>query len=134
MHAHGEWYVYPTGFSGVDNDCLKLNLAVAQLIHYGMSNVAIAEKLGITHSQVQSRVSLYGLQWQRRRFRNGQTPEAQTMISSALRISGVRKSALVAKCGVAREGVLKAARAKRAQGPIPSSPKKDLVRYSQRHG
>ena len=124
MKAHqGDMFVYPTGFNGVDTESLSLNLAVAQLVHYGLSNFAIANKLGITETQVQLRVGLYGLQWLRRRFRNGCTPEAEQVINTALRMSAARKADLSGKCDNNRSVVLRAnkeaRRQQQATTPLP---------------
>lgn len=125
MKAQGDLFVYPTGFSDVDTESLNLNLAVAQLVHYGLSNYAIASKLGITETQVQIRVGLYGLQWLRRRFRNGTTPEAEQVINTALRMSATRKADLSGKCGGNRSIVLRANKeARRQQQATTPLPKK----------
>lgn len=63
---------------------LASNYYIARMVIHGFSTKAIASYLGDTPSQVQSRISLYGLTGVRGKFRNGQTAEAASLIETAI--------------------------------------------------
>ena len=63
-----------------------INFTVIRLVLYGFSTTAIANKTGLTYSQVQHRVRMYKLQGARSMFRMGETEGAKAVMQLALRV------------------------------------------------
>ena len=71
------------------------NYTVIRMVNHGFTTAAIMAATGFTHGQVQTRVSLYGLQGKRSDFRNGLSDEGMTALRRARQFTGaeLRKNA-----------------------------------------
>lgn len=78
--------------SYVSKEDSKINYDVIRFIKYGFSTTAIANRTGLTYSQVQNRVRMYKLQGVRSMFRLGETEEAQQVMQIALRVSNNKRA------------------------------------------
>lgn len=83
------------------------NFAIIQYVRNGFTTPAIARALGLTNSQVQSRVALYGLQGERAKFRNGEGEIAQGLFKKCLRVPKMKKDFILIERDRIREERLK---------------------------
>lgn len=102
---------FTTSLSTTDPVAFGTNYSIVRLIKYGFSTQAIAERNGITNSQVQNRVRMYGLQGVRRNFRHGWTPEAEIVQEAALQVPQRIQNQETAKYNKIRKTVLASIRA-----------------------
>ncbi len=95
---------------------IKANYTVIRMVRHGFSTQAIAQHVGMSLSQVQYRVRMYGLQWQRSAFRHNLTRDSAKMLKFALRASSAERKADTLKADLIRQQVLgrMAARSKTA--------------------
>jgi hypothetical protein len=86
----------------------KINFSVIRLVLYGFSTAAIANKTGLTYSQVQYRVRMYKLQGARSMFRMGETEGAKTVMQLALRVPTAKREQDKMLYQKIRDGILDA--------------------------
>ena len=86
----------------------NINFTVIRLVLYGFSTTAIANKTGLTYSQVQHRVRMYKLQGARSMFRMGETVGAQAVMQLALRVPTAKREQDKMLYQKIRDGILDA--------------------------
>lgn len=105
----GASYKASTSFDASNSKAASINQQVVQLVRAGFATHGIANTLGITAAQVTHRVSMYGLQGVRAKYRNMETAEAKEQ--SATVTNWPMTPTSVTKCQRIRDRVLKMKRA-----------------------
>lgn len=100
----GASYKASTSFDAGNSKSASINQQVVQLVRAGFATHGIATKLGITAAQVTHRVSMYGLQGVRAKYRNMETVEAKEQSTNVTRWPMNTKT--VDKCQRIRDRVL----------------------------
>lgn len=98
-------YKASTSFDAGNSKSASINQQVVQLVRAGFATHGIATKLGITAAQVTHRVSMYGLQGIRAKYRNMETVEAKEQSTAVT--AWPMSSTSVTKCQRIRDRVLK---------------------------
>lgn len=86
----------------------EINYMVICLVLYGFSTTAIANKTGLTYSQVQHRVRMYKLQGARSMFRMGETEGAKAVMQLALQVPTTKREQDKMLYQKIRDGILDA--------------------------
>jgi hypothetical protein len=70
------------------DDVFITNYTLIRLTLHGLSTKGLCRHTKLTPGQVSSRIRLYGLQGVRKSFRDGATPESQTVCNLAMAVPG----------------------------------------------
>lgn len=105
---------FTTSLMAADPAAFQNNYSIVRLVKFGFSTQAIADHNGLSLSQVQNRVRMYGLQGVRREFRHGLTAEAGIVREAALQVPQHIQDKEAAKYNKIRTTVLKSIRAAHA--------------------